>query len=219
MKQNKLLPYISDEDLYRHTTKVVEVVQSRMAQSDSKLYSNVVDPFSSVFGRIIQGASLNQWLNLEKARQIQKTLENCLGDFHQNILSSMPGWERIPDVVDLRNYELMVIAEVKNKFNTTKGSDKKGVYDNLNSILGRKGYEDFNGYYVEVIPSKPLPYNRPFTPPDNVTRTRRTRNDRIRIIDGYSFYELASGCKGALKMLYEALPKVISDIVGKGGQV
>jgi hypothetical protein len=47
------------------------------------------------------------------------------------------------------------------------------------------------------------------------TPRRRPANAHIRQIDGYSFYELATGEKDALKNLYLSLPKVIMDILGK----
>lgn len=213
MQQKQLLPYISNKDLYLHTEKVVVTLESRIRKADTKLHENVVDPFSAVFGCLVRENKPAQWLELEKARQVQKTLEDSLGYFHQGILSSIPGWQQITDVVDLINPKLKIVADIKNKFNTTKGSHKKTIYDDLAAMIGRKGYEDFKGYYVEIIPSKPGPYDRPFTPPDNVTHTRRAKNENIRIIDGSSFYDLASGHKGALKMLYEALPTVIGHIL------
>jgi len=213
MQQKQLLPYISNKDLYLHTEKVVVALESRIRKADTKLHENVVDPFSAVFGCLVRENKPAQWLELEKARQIQKTLEDSLGYFHQGVLSSIPGWEQTTDVVDLINKKLKLVADIKNKFNTTKGSHKKNIYDDLAAMIGRKDYRDFRGYYVEIIPNKPKPYDRPFTPPDNVTHTRRARNENIRIIDGGSFYELASGYKGALKMLYEVLPIVITDIL------
>ena len=213
MQQKHLLPYISNEDLYLHTEKVVVALQSGIHKADAKLHKNVVDPFSAVFGCLARGIGLAEWLELEKARQVQKTLEDYLGYFHQGILSSIPGWQQTTDVVDLINSKLKIVADIKNKFNTVKGSHRKIIYDDLADMIGRKGFEDFKGYYVEIIPRKPGPYDKPFTPSDNVKHTRRAKNENIRIIDGSSFYDLASGHKGALKMLYEALSTVIGHIL------
>lgn len=215
MREKQLLPYISNDDLYLHTEKVVLKLQTRIHEAGVKLHKNVVDPFSAVFGCLVQDIDADQWLELEKARQVQKTLEDYLGYFHQDVLSSIPGWEHAPDTLDIVNKKLKLVADVKNKFNTTKGSHKKNIYDDLANMLGRKEYQDFQGYYVEIIPSKPKPYDKPFTPPDNVTHTRRARNENIRVIDGGSFYELASGHKGALRMLYEVLPIVVTDLLEK----
>jgi hypothetical protein len=40
-------------------------------------------------------------------------------------------------------------------------------------------------------------------------------NEKIRVIDGKSFYAMASGHEDALRMLYMVLPKVISNILGR----
>lgn len=219
MKGKKdLLTFISDQDLYKHVRNVLGVIKSAKAGND--LYSNVVDPFSAVFDSLHQGVSLAQWLEQEKSRQIQKTMQNALGEFHENILGSIPGWEKLPvgNVVDVRNMENKIIAEVKNKYNTTKGTDKKSIYDNLKSQLKKKKYSGFTGYYVEVIPKRKEPYDKPFTPSDNITKTRRPKNDKIKVIDGRSFYALASGKKGTLKELYEVLPNVINDILKRSSK-
>ena len=215
MKGQQLLPFISDEDLYGHATTVVDAFTSKIKQADSELNKNVIDPFSAAFNCLVKGIAPSNWLELEKARQIQKTLEDSLGRFHQDVLASMPGWTRV-GLTDIVNRDLMIIAEVKNKYNTTKGVDKVRIYDDLQNMLGHKDYWDFAGYYVEVIPRSPRPYDVPFTPSDNRAHIRRAKNDRIRRIDGCSFYARASGHEGALRILYHTLPKVISDILGKG---
>jgi len=46
---------------------------------------------------------------------------------------------------------MKIIAEIKNKYNTTKGADKKTLYDNLELALLNK-YKGYTGYYVEIIP-------------------------------------------------------------------
>lgn len=211
-----LLPFVSNKDLYHHVQKVLETAQEAVDLAEENLYSNVIDPFSALFDSFRQGIKLSDWMEQEKTRQIQKTMQNALGNFHQGLLGSVPGWESLPtgNVIDVRNMKKQVMAEIKNKYNTTKGSDKKGIYDNLLSQL-EGDYQSFIGYYVEVIPKNKKPYNKTFTPSDNVTGTRRPANEKIRIIDGKSFYALVAGRDDALKMLYTVLPKVIGDILGK----
>jgi hypothetical protein len=211
----RILPFISNKKLYNHVKEVLDIAQQASDLAVKNLYSNVVDPFSAIFDALRQEITLINWMDQETARQIQKTMQNALGDFHQAIIGSMHGWENLSvgHVVDVCNVKRKIIAEVKNKYNTTKGSDKKSIYDNLNSQLSTV-YKGFTGYYVEIIPKGRLPYNKVFTPSDNVTQTRRPVNERIRVIDGKSFYALASGHQEALKMLYVILPKVISDILG-----
>jgi hypothetical protein len=215
MSSNRFLSFIRDEDLTRHVKKVLDTAHEAFEHSEDKLYSNVIDPFSAVFDALGQGISLDEWMKQEKSRQMQKTLQNALGDFHQDIIGSIPGWENFPrgKVIDVINKEKRIIAEIKNKYNTTKGSDKKTIYDNLASKI-KSDYKGFTGYYVEIIPKTLEPYDEEFTPPDNVRGRRRRANPKIRVIDGKSFYALASGKDAALRELYYTLPRVTAQILG-----
>lgn len=215
MSANCFLSFISDENLVKHVKKVLDRAHVAFEHSEDKLNSNVIDPFSAVFDALSQNISLEKWMKQEKSRQIQKTLQNALGDFHQDIIGSIPGWESLPRgrVIDVVSKENRIIAEIKNKHNTTKGSDRKTIYDNLSSKI-KSDYKGFTGYFVEIIPKTLEPYDEEFAPSDNVRRKRRRTNPRIRMIDGKSFYALASGKTSALRELYYALPKVSAQILG-----
>lgn len=207
------LTFIKDEDLCAHVSWVLSYVKKPTGKS---FYKNAVDPFSAVFEASIQEVPLSKWVELEKIRQGQKSMQNKLGDFHQRILGSMPGWENLGrgNLIDVKNDEKKIIAEIKNKHNTTKGSDKIVIYDALKFALENK-YLGYTGYYVEIIPKNRYVYDKDFSPPDNKTHTIRETFSRIHVIDGKSFYALASGVPNALKQLYEVLPQVIGDILGK----
>ena len=130
----------------------------------------------------------------------------------------MRGWENLGrgSVIDIENNKKKIIAEVKNKHNTTKGNHKVAIYDDLASQLRtRPGY---TAYYVEVIPKNKKTYDKPFTPSDNRKHSRKAKNEAIRVIDGKSFYALASGDKDALKKVYEALPEVIAKVLKKSSR-
>ncbi len=210
------LPFIADDDLIRETKRVIDTIINARKKPDHVVFKNVVDPFSALFDASIQEITLDDWLSQERNRQIQKTFQNAVGQFHQNIIGAMPGWKSLPTggLIDVENQSKKIIAEIKNKYNTTKGSDKIRVYDNLKSALEKTEYKGAIGYYVEIIPKSKKPYNYPFTPPDNTTHSRRESNDNIRIISGPAFYDLASGYSNSLRALYETLPQVIAVILG-----
>lgn len=211
-----LLPFIDDEDLTNEVRKVLDVAQIAVSAAENKIFSNIIDPFSAVFDSQRQGIAPSEWLQQEKARQIQKTLQNAVGNFHQSILGHVDGWTNLAvgQVVDLRSDDNKVLAEIKNKYNTTKGNHKKTIYDDLLSLINHEDFHDYKGYYVEIIPKSKNPYNKPFTPSDNETGIRRPENQNIRVIDGRSFYELVTGHSNALDMLYEVLPRAIAVITG-----
>lgn len=212
--QRQKLSFVSDEILYREVRKVLDIAQNAVDLADAKLYKNVVDPFSAVFDSMRQGVDMATWLEQERARQIQKTMQNAVGDFHQAILGNVAGWEdlRVGGVVDLKSDGRRIIAEVKNKHNTTKGNHKKVIYDDLKTLINGM-YKGYTGYYVEIIPKTKRPYDKPFTPSDNDTNTRRPIDEHIRVIDGRSFYGLVTGGQDALAQLYLVLPDVIADVL------
>lgn len=209
------LPYIPDDVLFREVKKVLDIARTAVDEAEIKLHNNVIDPFSAVFDSLRQMMTLSDWLEQEKARQIQKTMQNALGDFHQAIIGNITGWEDlgVGHVADVKSDRQKIVAEVKNKYNTTKGNHKKVIYDDLLNLI-TSSYDGYTGYYVEIIPKSKRPYDKPFTPSDNETKQRRPLNQKIRVIDGRSFYKIATGSPDALKQLYQVLPIIVSEIMG-----
>lgn len=210
------LPFISTSRLERHVREVLTTARKSLIDSEKKFYKNSVDPFSALFDAFWQDVSLSEWMKQEKSRQNQKTLQNALGNFHQNILGSMHGFDNLGTgkVFDIKNDTLKIIAEIKNKHNTTKGNHKVAIYDDLKKQL-KSRYAGYTAYYVEVIPKNKKTYNKPFVPSDNRTHKRRPVDESIRVIDGKSFYALASGDEYALEKIYARLPSLIAKTLRK----
>lgn len=213
------LNWISDEALFEATNKLLAKAADIKKAAEKNVNKNVIDPFSSLFQ--IAGFELTYegWMTGEITRQAQKSLQNHVGDFHQNILGSVTGWEnkRTGSVVDLVNTERGIIAEVKNKHNTVKGSDQVGTYDTLANAVGDKMsvYKGFTAYYVTIIPAKAIRFDKPFTPSDNKKGQKREANEQVRTMDGASFYHLVTDDEHALRDLFNVLPTVISDLINK----
>lgn len=205
--------FIKDSDFFECVNDVIVKVDEAEANADTKLYSNVIDPFSAVIDALRKEMPLTEWLEMEKTRQIQKTMQNAVGELHQSILGKVKGWEDMGtgSVFDLRSRQKKIIAEIKNKHNTTKGNHKVRIYDDLSEQLQKKEYSGYTAYYVEVIPRNGARYDKPFTPSDNQTRSRRPENEKIRVVDGYTFYEKVTSRKNALKEMYEELPAVVAQ--------
>lgn len=209
--------YIPDDKLENAVKKVVNCIREVQNKSDDSLYKNVVDPFSAIFDSVVYGISFKDWLEREKVRQAQKTLQNAIGYFHQDVIGSIDGWENLASGkgIDVRNQQQKIIAELKNKHNTVKGSDRKVIYDDLLCELKKPEYYGYTAYYVEIIPKKEKNhkiYNLPFTPSDNKTNTKKPTNKNIIIIKGQDFYDMATGISGALTMLFDVLPDVIAKV-------
>jgi len=207
------VPFVADDDFREVVASVLVPVVENTQNID--IYKNTIDPFAAVFDAMLQHITLDAWLKQEHARQRQKTLQNKIGDFHQRLIGKLSDCQSLETghIIDVHCASKQVIAEIKNKYNTTKGNHKKQIYDDLAAALELAQYQDHVGYYVAIIPKNKQRYNKVFTPPDNLTHQTRQENERIRHIDGYSFYALLTDIPDALQQVYEALPKVIGDVL------
>ncbi|MFA5189052.1 MAG: Eco47II family restriction endonuclease [Patescibacteria group bacterium] len=207
------LKFISDKDLIAAVDRVVKIIKTAEQNSAINLHKNVIDPFSALFDGVSHSITYKQWLAQEKVRQIQKTMQNAIGDFHQCILGSIPGWTNlgVGGGLDVMNKKMKIIAEIKNKHNTTKGDHAVKLYDSIESKLNADEYKNFTGYYVEIIPKGRKQYDKPYTPSDNNKKEKRPLNERIRVIDGISFYAMATGRESAMQELFEAIQRILED--------
>ncbi len=212
------LTWIDDDNLYSAVKSLLNIAYSARAEAEEKFGKNVVDPFSAIFEMSGFGMNYEEWVKSEEARQVQKTLQNFIGEFHQTILGHCTDWENLKkgNIIDLVNTKTKVIAEIKNKHNTKTGGDLVTVYKVLEDFVMPKNskYKGFTGYYVTIIPKRPKRFNIEFTPSDKAVGAKCTSNKLIRHIDGASFYELVTGEQNALRDLFTALPDVIQDISG-----
>jgi hypothetical protein len=210
------LSWISDEALNSAVLHLLNKAEAAKIAAEQKFGKNVIDPFSALFEIAAFDLTYEEWKKSEAARQAQKTLQNHVGDFHQKILGSVADWENLEvgNEVDLANHEAKIIAEVKNKYNTLKGSDKSGLYHTLEDLIMRKSsrFRGYTSYYVAVIPNRQARFDKLFTPSDKSKGAKCQENELIREIDGSSFYALATGSSDALKDLFDVLPSVISQV-------
>ncbi|MGR6841765.1 Eco47II family restriction endonuclease [Aliivibrio wodanis] len=194
-------------------SSIKRVYEAQISELD--LYRNTLDCFSASIDSVVQGISLDEWLKQEKERQIQKTKQNAIGTLHEEVLGSIKGVENLAvgQLIDIISHDKKIIAEIKNKHNTTKGNHKVAIYDDLASALTKNpGYV---GFYVEILPKGKKSYNIPFSPSDNKVKEKRPPRDDIRQIDGRSFYELLTGNPDAINELYEELPALTAEIVNE----
>jgi len=216
---SRILPFIEDEKILKIVSDFLDEFKDIQEKAEQKLEDNALDPFSAILFSVATDSDLETWMTGELNRQIGKSFQNNIGELHQTILGSCDGWEVIDDVFDVRGMGKKVIAEIKNKHNTTKGNHKIAIYDDLAASLEKPEYKGFTAYYVEIIPKKRKVYNVSFSPSDNKTKDHREAREDIRRIDGKSFYDLVTGYKGSLKMLYDTIPYLVDKIQGKGLEI
>jgi len=159
--------------------------------------NNLTEPLSAVAEWAVvsklrgQALTQDEWWEMERQRQLQKTIGNHLGEAQQDIIGSLEGWRSFqaisgePDVVGMIGNQ-KIIAEIKNKKNTTNSSSENDVYESLSSLLDGK-YAGYLGIMVNVMhPFSKKPFWRPFAP-----GKKKPRADLIRMT-GRVFYAVAA---------------------------
>lgn len=209
------LSFIDDEKLIAAVSHVV----AAFPQANSvDITRNQLDPFGALFECASSEYDMEKWKASEVARQAQKTIQNRIGDFHQKVFGALQGCQDVPrgEGLDILNVKNSWCAEIKNKHNTTKGNHKPKLYEDIELWVDRysaKYDRPFIGYYVQIIPRRPVDIDIPFCPSDH--GTPKPRREDIREITGALLFDKITGEKDSLKRLYLALPQVFEDNFNK----
>jgi len=199
------LGFISDEDLFHH---VKETVKKYRFNIDLKKFNkNLIDPVKLTFDSKIYGKTLEETIELEIIRQMDKSNTNHIGYFHQNIFKYIDGdWIVPPQGFDLVNEREKMYVEMKNKHNTMNSSSAQKTYIAMqNKIL--KG-ADITCMLVEVIAK-----NSQNIPWKITINSEQYIHDNIRRVSIDKFYEIVTGNATAFKSLCEVLPVVLDDVL------
>ncbi|CAA6818547.1 MAG: type II restriction enzyme eco47ii [uncultured Sulfurovum sp.] len=199
------LSFISDENLFKHVQETVE--KYRFSIDLKKFNKNLVDPIKLTFDSKIYAKTLEETIELEIIRQMDKSNTNHIGYFHQNIFNYIDGNWYVPrQGFDLVNEVDKCYVEMKNKHNTMNSSSAQKTYISMqNKIL--KG-ADVQCMLVEVIAkhSQNVPWKISIN-------SESFEHDNIRRVSMDKFYELVTGDTTAFKSLCEVLPKVLDDVL------
>lgn len=121
------LGFISNETIFNHVKQTVELYRTHINLKDFN--KNIIDPIKLTFDAKVYGKTLDEIIESESIRQIDKTNTNHIGYFHQNLFRyAGNGWE-VPEAgFDVVNERLHIFAELKNKHNTMNSRAADSVY-------------------------------------------------------------------------------------------
>lgn len=199
------LEFISDENLFSHVKETV--VKYRFNIDLRKFNKNLIDPIKLTFDSKIYGKTLEESIELEIIRQMDKSNTNHIGYFHQNIFKYIDGQWSVPKQgFDLVNEQEKIYVEMKNKHNTMNSSSSQKTYMKMQAML----LDDSENrcMLVEIISknSQNIPWKISL---DGVSRG----HDYIRRVSIDKFYEIVTGNTIAFKSLCEVLPLVLNDVI------
>lgn len=208
---NKYVEFIEDDDFEDVVTELIEKYESvKEEYTLEDFFKNRVDPIKFVFDQAMFGQDDEAKISAEISRKIDKKINNFIGTFHERLLGKIDGVKNFPvgSGYDIKTEDDSIYAEIKNKFNTVKGSNAKDLYRELVSYVNNSSNPEAKAYYVHMIAQKS--YNEQWKIPKH-----KLDDKRIFKISGDKFYELLTDNPNAFAEVCVALPLVIENVLKK----
>ena len=203
--QNYNLGFISNENLFNHVKETVE--KYRFKIDLKKFNKNLIDPIKLTFDVKIYGKSIEEIIESEIIRQMDKSNTNHIGYFHQNIFKYMnENWIVPKEGFDLINKEEKIYVEMKNKHNTMNSSSSQKTYIKMQGMLLKNAQN--RCFLVEVIAK-----NSQNSPWKISLDGQSHEHEYIRRVSIDKFYEIVTGEVDAFKNLCQVLPLALDDVV------
>lgn len=219
------LGFISEEDFKKHVQATILKYGEKLESFDLKRFnSNLIDPIKLIFDKSVYKTSWEEIVNNEIFRQRDKSNNNDIGYFHQNMFSyfkgcevPQAGWDviyRNPDGIVMPDGDVVhtVYVEMKNKHNTMNSASSAKTYIKMQSQILED--DDCACLLVEAIAKRS----------QNIKWTTKVdgKNVQHRLIRRVSmdqFYSIVTGDENAFYKMCMALPEVINTVVNEEGAV
>ena len=219
------LSFISEENFKKHVQATILKYGEKLESFDLKRFnSNLIDPIKLIFDKSVYKTSWEEIVNNEIFRQRDKSNNNDIGYFHQNMFSyfegcevPQAGWDvifRSPDGIAMPDGDVVHTdyVEMKNKHNTMNSASSAKTYIKMQSQL--LDDDDCACFLVEAIAKRS----------QNIKWTtkvdgKNVQHRRIRRVSMDQFYSIVTGDENAFYKMCMVLPQVISDVVNEEGAV
>lgn len=203
------LRFIRRDELKRHITNTIENYAETLTSINLvKFNSNIIDPIKLTFDSKVYRKSLEQIITEEISRQRDKSNNNAIGYFHQNMFSYIDNCT-VPShgfdvIVNLPNK--MVYVEMKNKHNTMNAASSGKTYMKMqNHILNNPNHYC---YLVEVIAKESQNVEWKVS-----IDGEKFSSNRIRRVSIDQFYAEVTGDPLAFKKVCDSLSPIIDEIL------
>lgn len=219
------LDFIKEEDFKKHVQMTILKYGEKLKSFDLKRFnSNLIDPIKLIFDKSVYKTSWEEIVNNEIFRQRDKSSNNDIGYFHQNIFAyfegcevPQTGWDviyRNPQGIQMPEGDIVhtVYVEMKNKHNTMNSASSAKTYIKMQSQI--LDDDDCACFLVEAIAKRS----------QNVKWTTKVdgKNVSHRLIRRVSmdqFYSIVTHDKNAFYNMCMALPGVINAVVNEDESV
>ena len=203
---NKYLSFVSDEHLlYCIENLHQSYLKAKANVSKKKFYKNKIDTIKLTFDAKFNDLDEETLIKTEINRQIDKSINNSIGTFHEQILGGIKGYEMGNlSGFDIRATDNTLFADIKNKHNTMNSSSAESLFQKLATYANT--YKKANCYWVQILAKNSF-HEKWF----GEINGKEYSHSRVYKISGDQFYKLLSGRENALFELYEVFPQAISD--------
>ena len=219
------LYFIKEEDFKKHVQTTILKYGEKLNSFDLKRFnSNLIDPIKLIFDKSVYRTSWEEIVNNEIFRQRDKSNNNDIGYFHQNIFSyfegcevPQAGWDviyRNPDGIQMPDGDIVhtLYVEMKNKHNTMNSASSAKTYIKMQSQI--LDDDDCACLLVEAI-AKRSQNIKWATKVDGKNVSHRL----IRRVSMDQFYSVVTGDENAFYKMCMMLPGVINSVVNEDGMV
>ncbi len=219
------LEFISEKDFKDHVRATIMKYGGKLESYDLKKFnSNLIDPVKLIFDKSVYQTSWEEIVNNEIFRQRDKSNNNDIGYFHQNIFAyfdgcevPQAGWDviyRNPEGIRMPDGDVVhtLYVEMKNKHNTMNSASSAKTYIKMQSQILED--DDCACLLVEAIAKRSQNVKWSTT-----VDGKRVQHRLIRRVSMDQFYEILTGNPEAFYQMCLALPEAIDEVVREGSGV
>lgn len=199
---NTYLNYISDEHFLKCIANLhSSYLRAKNNVSKKDFYKNKVDTIKLTFDTKFNEIDEEALIESEILRQIDKSINNSIGTFHEQILGGINGFEvgKLSGF-DIKASDDTLFADIKNKHNTMNSSAAEALFQKLAKYADT--YKKSTCYWVQILATDSFDSKWA-----GIINGKEYSHSRVNKISGDRFYALLSGEDDALAKLYLALPK------------
>jgi hypothetical protein len=204
--KNKYVNFVTDKHLLTCIGNLHSAyIRAKNNITKNNFYSNKVDTIKLTFDSKFNDIDEEKLIQSEILRQIDKSINNSIGTFHEQILGGIEGFEAgNSSGYDIKATDNTLFADIKNKHNTMNSSAAEALFQKLKRYAD--DYKQAKCYWVQILAKGSFcdlwsgDINR-----------KEYSHSRVYKISGDQFYALLSGQQDAMFQLYKALPNAIKD--------
>ena len=204
--KNKYVDFISDEHFLECVANLHKAYSKAKNNITKKnFYKNKVDTVKLTFDSKFNDIDEESLIQAEILRQIDKSINNSIGTFHEQILGGIKGFEvgKLSGF-DIKATDDSLFADIKNKHNTMNSSSAEALFQKLARYAD--DYKKAKCYWVQILAK-----NSFCELWKGEINGKEYSHSRVYKISGEQFYALLSGKDDALFQLYKNLPVAIKD--------